>query len=515
MGGGVSTALNEELSKLDGSGSSILNDEEKVIVTQGVNKQYEYCSALGTLSDAQIQDYVTREYHKQIQLLHPEYVIPELPKVESNDNNEQTQKQRRGSREGSLNNSRAGSRRNSKDSNYLLPTASVESALQDKELEKNKKVKKRGGTRRRSFDRPAMQEPLLIKMRHKEHLEQIFREESTANKAVNEEVTETVSAEQTKQEEVLPEPAPESKADSWDSITQQPFCNLCKMAFKSITFRDRHISYSDIHKSNLKKKELKETEQNLVEEGTLPIPMNYNEHGKPIEGKHFKLLYQGVKLFWQTQQSYDIHIYHHLLAHTIEVIIFNVINHKEQPRVYLDYTDMVTNIEPTIEEPFAEKIREIATDRFATIDRVAIKEDLIRNAIIYTIIQRLKISEENNEFVIYKPFQSDKKNPVREKMPAVVIPILVRRRRGSKAEEIDAAIEAVSDDLKEASKHLTNAEKIANLVHQGALRLQTKKWYHLQEVSKYQRLWIKAINRVLCANRKKHMIQFLTEKGLM
>jgi hypothetical protein len=40
--------------------------------------------------------------------------------------------------------------------------------------------------------------------------------------------------------------------DSWDSITQQPYCNICQMAFKSISFLDRHVNHSTIHAHNVK-----------------------------------------------------------------------------------------------------------------------------------------------------------------------------------------------------------------------------------------------------------------------
>ena len=50
--------------------------------------------------------------------------------------------------------------------------------------------------------------------------------------------------------------------DCWDSVTQQPFCTICQMAFKSIAFLERHNKYSDLHKSNVLKEENKKLSNN-------------------------------------------------------------------------------------------------------------------------------------------------------------------------------------------------------------------------------------------------------------
>jgi hypothetical protein len=70
-------------------------------------------------------------------------------------------------------------------------------------------------------------------------------------------------------------------------------------------------------------------------------------------------------------------------------------------------------------------------------------------------------------------------------------------------------------DLKAASSYLQNAEKIASLVHEGALQLQKKKWYQMQQVSKYQLLWIRSIRRVIRMEAKTKIVTLLKEKGYM
>ena len=44
-------------------------------------------------------------------------------------------------------------------------------------------------------------------------------------------------------------------SDSWESVTDQPFCSVCQMAFKTQGFLDRHSKYSNLHKMNVQARE--------------------------------------------------------------------------------------------------------------------------------------------------------------------------------------------------------------------------------------------------------------------
>ena len=128
-------------------------------------------------------------------------------------------------------------------------------------------------------------------------------------------------------------------ADSWDSVSQQPYCKICQMAFKSETFLERHIKFSDLHAQNVKKKE----KLDEAAKSGAPPPSLVPDRLAPrqVEGEHFKMLYTGSKFFWRTQESIDLHFYLHVLPHTIEIISYDTTKSKELNRVYLDYSTLL------------------------------------------------------------------------------------------------------------------------------------------------------------------------------
>lgn len=94
--------------------------------------------------------------------------------------------------------------------------------------------------------------------------------------------------------------APEPVADSWDSVTTQPFCTVCQMAFKSQPFLDRHVKYSDLHTKNVKKAQgiVDPIPEEKVVEAAATSPVKTTElpehlFQKQVEGVHYKLLYSG------------------------------------------------------------------------------------------------------------------------------------------------------------------------------------------------------------------------------
>jgi hypothetical protein len=69
------------------------------------------------------------------------------------------------------------------------------------------------------------------------------------------------------------------------------------------------------------------------------------------------------------------------------VAAFDSVSHKELPRIYLDFSEVSENVETEVDEALEEKVLELSSDRFATIDRVTLRQDLLRNAITYFIMQ--------------------------------------------------------------------------------------------------------------------------------
>ena len=128
--------------------------------------------------------------------------------------------------------------------------------------------------------------------------------------------------------------SPQPTADSWDSVSEQPFCNTCAMAFKSFPILDRHIKYSDIHSANVKKLEM------AVNCKTTAVDSNTNideKRGKMVEGRDYKLLYYGSKFFWKCQETVDVYIYHQIQTNCLEIIVFDLQRNKELPRYSIIY----------------------------------------------------------------------------------------------------------------------------------------------------------------------------------
>ena len=123
--------------------------------------------------------------------------------------------------------------------------------------------------------------------------------------------------------------SPQPTADSWDSVSEQPFCNACAMAFKSFPILDRHIKYSDIHSANVKKLEIAQNSNTAAVDSNTNID---EKRGKMVEGRDYKLLYYGSKFFWKCQETVDIYIYHHILTNCLEIIVFDLQRNKELPR---------------------------------------------------------------------------------------------------------------------------------------------------------------------------------------
>jgi hypothetical protein len=312
--------------------------------------------------------------------------------------------------------------------------------------------------------------------------------------------------------------------DSWDSVTQQPYCKICCMAFKSENFLDRHVKFSDLHATNVKK--LK------GELSPLPIPAEPVKLAplvKQIEGEHYKLLYTGSKFFWRTQETIDIHIYLHILPNCLEIISYDTIKSKETNRIYLDYGRLMEIIQNHPSVAWRNNITCEEKERDGKAG--AEDKDKDNNELITTfILQRLQLSsailsETSNSIaaaniaavtgniLVFTKLTGDdflpeittnhpQRSPILDKTPSVVIPINIVRRRRTNAEEIDATINELNNDRLALISATGKAEKIASLVYASASALASKKWY--SDLNPIRKRWIWAIRLVI---RQKHVAE--------
>jgi hypothetical protein len=272
------------------------------------------------------------------------------------------------------------------------------------------------------------------------------------------------------------------------------------MAFKSDSFLQRHVKYSDLHITNAAR--LKNGEaiasapiaSATTIEGTSTATakisnQSFKNDNNQVEGQHLKLLYIGSKFFWRTKDNIDLHFYHHLLPNTIEIICYDVINSKEISRIYLKYDVLLDNVLKT------HKLNE------------DLREDEAKRALVTTyILQRLQLQASSSQMASDSIVVSNRMHfvkltgdeqdisPILDLPSIALIPVIITRRRRTNAEEIDAIITSLVSDREALVQATGNAEKIANLVYSSASQFASKKKCR-PDFSKPRKLWLWAIRR--------------------
>jgi hypothetical protein len=356
-------------------------------------------------------------------------------------------------------------------------------------------------------------------------------------------------------------PASEEQTDSWDSVTQQPFCTVCQMAFKSVTFLDRHVKYSDLHSKNVQKAANAGGASGPSplagdSDPLFPTTASGKLQPKQIEGKHYRLLYSGSKLFWRTQETVDLNIYHHIVPSTVEVVSYDTVKGKEMPRIYLEYgalcdlsgvtaTAMATagaraaaaraaaarDMEAKNMAAFGAAPNSAAVlaahaatvEATAALNAAADPTNVEDEAAIVAryIIQRLQLGTPATPSAL-KPMEFVKlssdtyeRSPVLPRPPIVLIPIAVARRRRTNAEEIEATMNSLASEHAALVQATGHAHKVANLVYSSASSIASKKWW--ADFNPARRKWVWAIRRVirqkLVAETKVVLAQLEAKRG--
>jgi hypothetical protein len=307
------------------------------------------------------------------------------------------------------------------------------------------------------------------------------------------------------------------------------------MAFKSITFLERHVKYSDLHIRTVQKQKDSENAQasnpgiGSVDE-MFPVTQSGKMEAKQIEGKHYRLIYSGSKLFWRTQDNIDLNIFHHILPSTIEIVSYDTVKAKEMNRIYCDYAALcdlsgvtaaasasagaraaaaraaaARDLEATSAAGTAAKAEKVAATAAANAAAAAAAdpsnvEDETAILARY-IIQRLQLgppivggSLKRMEFAKLSS-DTNAKSPVMDKIPVVLIPIAVARRRRTNAEEIEQTMSSLALDRAALAEATAHAHKVASVMYSASTSIAAKKWW--ADFNPWRKKWIWAIRRVI------------------
>ncbi len=305
--------------------------------------------------------------------------------------------------------------------------------------------------------------------------------------------------------------------DSWDSVDQQPYCKLCAMAFKTISFLERHVKYSDMHAKALKKQTEAEASSHSGENND-----TNKLQEKQQEGVHYRMLYSGSKLFWRTQETIDIDMYYHIIPDTVEIIFFDESKGRELPRLYLNHTVLMNVVNAIVDREVTEKIELIKKDqqhdKFSKIDIKNDKmimelpdmkefiDDTRRKTFTTYILSRLQL---NNSEITHVSNAGDDSNlqivlPIQ---PNGLIPVPVHRRRRTNSDEINKALTNLEGDRLALKAATGKAERIADFIHQSiSLFANSKNIY--KGLSVPRKRWVFAIRKtILLASLKKTKVR--------
>jgi len=233
----------------------------------------------------------------------------------------------------------------------------------------------------------------------------------------------------------------ELNVDTWASVTIQPTCAVCSMAFASDAKKDQHIKFSHVHAMNLKK----------LEDSKKPAPAE-EEAVVIIEDVNTSLIYAGHKLFWRTRMNIDVHLFMHVKANpansVIEVVLYNSSPDKqlELPRIFLKMAVLLDIIkEEEILAKFAEMAKNRASDELANMDKTARdkvrREEATRAVISSFVLTRLVQDPNNGDNIFYKMSTLD--DPSKDPLWTGAItldPTRVNRRKS--VEDADAFLKA-------------------------------------------------------------------------
>jgi hypothetical protein len=316
--------------------------------------------------------------------------------------------------------------------------------------------------------------------------------------------------------------------DHWDSVREMPYCEDCQMAFKTMSALTRHVKYSNLHETTLKKKEAAAVAEQAtaVGDGASENTGELKVSAKVLlarqeEGKDFRLLYTGSKFFWRTQDNIDLSFYLHLLLHTIEIIPFDVHKNREMTRIYLDKYVLDTAQDEEVKKVTAKKKQDLYDTAAKSKFTVDIKFDddieyLSMQRIMCTqyILARLSLVEveggkKHQHTISFHTLASDdqKYDPLLTVIPEALVPVSVTHRRNSSSEEIKSKLEEVSISQNELRASIGKAEKVSSMVN-SFIRMTSQSKF-LSSLSLPKKRFVMAVKKVMqiigVEKTKKHL----------
>jgi len=303
--------------------------------------------------------------------------------------------------------------------------------------------------------------------------------------------------------------------DNWDSVSQMPYCDACKMAFKTIGLLERHIKYSELHAGTMKK--LAEQEKQPQTVGTSP-ELSVR---KAVEGEDYTVLYYGSKFFWRSQDNIDITLFHHCrLTNTVELVPFDPQKNQELPRLYLDMAKLSLLIQPDLSIARQNEQHARTASRFTQVK--ANEEELIRRVTTTALLARLQLkdpitlvvsiavnpdegaalagasSQRSGRSVQYVPNTGDDAahNPLLPAVPSGLVPVTVTHRRNTTTEEITAKMADLEVSKRELQMATQRAEKVVTHVQQFAKTMKAG-FLVMSKMSAPRKKWVLAIKRVI------------------
>lgn len=254
----------------------------------------------------------------------------------------------------------------------------------------------------------------------------------------------------------------ELKVDTWESVTIQPTCAICKMAFTSEAKKEQHIKFSEVHAINLKQ----------LNSANLP-PLE-EEAAVIIEDVNTSLIYAGHKLFWKTRMNVDIHLFMHVKEDTsksvLEVVLYDSSPDKQQelPRIYLKLNVITSAIkDEDIESKLADIKKNRPVEELASMDKstkeIVLREEARRAVISSFILPRLVQDPADNGQISYKMSTLD--DPTRDPIwtgSITIDPTKVNRRKS--IEDAEAFIKAHMEHFDSLNAFNTEAEKHSDAV---------------------------------------------------